>query len=123
VIVDHFSLVHELLDEVVDSGSPQTLDSAALSEYKYQEGALQIREPPFTNCESRLRRITKFPPDLSTRWVAGRGSACPTVGVHQYTPKCMRGSPPGPWDFSVAVSKAKKINSGPSVWLGPSAPI
>jgi hypothetical protein len=32
VIVDHFSLVYELLDEIVDSGSAQALDSAALRE-------------------------------------------------------------------------------------------
>jgi hypothetical protein len=32
VIVDNFSLVHELLDEVLDSGYPQTLDWAALRE-------------------------------------------------------------------------------------------
>jgi hypothetical protein len=33
VIVYYFSIVYELHDEVVDSGDPQTLDSAALSEY------------------------------------------------------------------------------------------
>jgi hypothetical protein len=33
VIVDHFSLVSELVDQIVDSSYPRTLDSAALSEY------------------------------------------------------------------------------------------
>jgi hypothetical protein len=32
-IVDHFSLIYELFDEVMDYGYPQTLDSAALGEY------------------------------------------------------------------------------------------
>jgi hypothetical protein len=33
VIADHFSFVYELLDEVVDYGSPATLDWAALREH------------------------------------------------------------------------------------------
>jgi hypothetical protein len=33
VIVDHFYLVYELLDEVMDYGYPQTLDSGELREY------------------------------------------------------------------------------------------
>jgi AP-1 complex subunit mu len=37
VIVDHFSLVYEVLDEVMDYGYPQTLDFAALNEYIQRE--------------------------------------------------------------------------------------
>jgi AP-1 complex subunit mu len=37
VIIDNFSLVYELLDEVMDYGYPQTLDATALGEYILRE--------------------------------------------------------------------------------------
>jgi hypothetical protein len=127
---DHLSVTENtriipLFLKGIVSGGPDRGHFCLKNEWscKYQGKVLQIRGRPFTNCEWRLRRITMFRRDLSTRWVGGRGSPCATVGVHRYIPKCMLRSPPGPWGFSVSVSKPKKINSGPSVWLEPSVPM
>jgi len=45
-IIDNFSLVYELLDEVMDYGYPQTLDSQALSEYILRDKPRDLAAQP-----------------------------------------------------------------------------
>jgi AP-1 complex subunit mu len=46
VIIDNFSLVYELLDEVMDYGYPQTLDSAALGDYILRDKPRDLAAQP-----------------------------------------------------------------------------
>jgi hypothetical protein len=46
VIIDNFSLVYELLDEVMDHGYPQTLDSAALGDYILRDKPRDLSAQP-----------------------------------------------------------------------------
>ena len=45
-IIDNFSLVYELLDEVMDYGYPQTVDSEALSEYILRDKPRDLNAQP-----------------------------------------------------------------------------
>lgn len=45
-IIDNFSLIYELLDEVMDYGYPQTLDSSSLNEYILKEKPRDLSAQP-----------------------------------------------------------------------------
>jgi AP-1 complex subunit mu len=58
LIVDNFTLIYELLDEVMDYGYPQTLDSKALSAYILREQPRESARMPTAVADERTGLVT-----------------------------------------------------------------